>query len=74
MLCKSKRSLGAKTAKTAQQVKALAAVAEDLSEFPAPTWQFTSVCNANSRGSNGLFWPPWALHVHYAQTYMQANA
>lgn len=27
--------------------------------------QFTNTVNSRSKGSNGLFWPPWApLHIH----------
>ena len=37
-------------------------------QFPAPTWQCTTICNSSSRGSGALFWPPWALQAHGAHT------
>ena len=30
-------------------------------------------CNSHSKGSDALFWLPWALYTHGAQTYMQAK-
>ena len=43
-----------------QQLKALAALAEDLVQFPALTCQLTNICNSGSRVSNTLFLPLWA--------------
>ena len=34
----------------AQQLRALAALAEDLGSIPAPTWQLTTFCKSSSRG------------------------
>jgi hypothetical protein len=38
----------------AQQLGALAALREDLVQFPAPTWQLTTICHSSSRGSDTL--------------------
>ena len=27
-------------------------------QYPAPTWQLTTICNSRSRGSDAFFWPP----------------
>ena len=36
----------------AQPLRALTVLPEDLGSIPAPTWQFTIVCNSSSRGPN----------------------
>jgi hypothetical protein len=46
----------------AQQLRAMAALAED--QFPAPTWQLTTICNSSSRQSGIVFWPLWAPETH----------
>ena len=46
-----------------QQLKVLAAPAEDLVPFQAPTWYHTTFCTYSSKGSFALFWPPWVLHL-----------
>ena len=42
-----------------------------LAGFPPPPWQFITVCNSSSDGSDALFWPPRELHAHGAQACMQ---
>lgn len=46
----------------AEWFKALAALPEDWVQFPAHMWQFTTVCNSCSKGSDTLI-----------QTYMQTK-
>lgn len=29
-------------------------------QFPAPTWQLTTICYSSSKGSDNLFWSLWA--------------
>ena len=49
----------------AQQLGALAAVAEALGLFPAPAWYLTTVSNSSSRGSDILFYLSLSNpHVH----------
>ena len=57
----------------AQQLGALAALAEDLVWFPEPTWRLTTILNFSSRGSNTLFWLPWMFAYVDAVIYMQAK-
>lgn len=38
----------------AQQVRSLAALAEDRVCFPAPTWQYTTVCNSIATACNSI--------------------
>lgn len=54
------------------QQLALAALPEDIVEFPEPTQQLTTSCNLSLRGSNMLFWPPWSLNACSTWAYMQA--
>lgn len=56
--------------KMAKWLQALAAFPGSLSFVPTHTWLFKTICNFSSRGSNILFYPPWAP---YTQTYMQAR-
>ena len=51
----------------AQQLRALAALAEVLGIVPTPVWQFTIIYNFSSRGPNALFRPPWAPGIHVIQ-------
>ena len=48
-----------------QQLRTLAALAEDLGLIPgtSATWQLTTVYKSSSRESNTLFWPPLTLHT-----------
>ena len=41
-------------------------------QFPAHTWQLTSICESSSGESAALFWSPWELHAHGAHAYMQS--
>jgi len=46
----------------AQGLRALAVLPEHPSSVPSiHSGQLTTACNSSSRGSNALFWPPWAL-------------
>lgn len=56
--------------KMAKWLQTLAAFPGNLSFVPIHTWLFKTICNFSSRGSNILFYPPWAP---YTQTYMQAR-
>jgi hypothetical protein len=44
-------------------------------QFLAHTGQLTATCNSSSRGSDGLFWPVWALHSaeHHMRTRTQKH-
>jgi hypothetical protein len=55
-------------------LRASAAFPENPGRFPEPTWQLMTICNANSRGSNALFWSLWAPGMNVVQTDMQTNA
>ena len=57
----------------ARQLGALTVLLEDLGWIPGTSQKLTTVCNSSSRGSDALFWPPWALHTCGAQTYIQAG-
>jgi len=54
----------------AQQFRALQ---RTCVQFPASTWQLTTICNSNVRGSSALFWLPRALNASGAQTYTHAD-
>lgn len=56
--------------KMAKWLQTLAAFPGNLSFVPIHTWLFKTICNFSSRGSNILFYPPWAPYI---QTYMQAR-
>lgn len=58
------------TGKMAKWLQTLAAFPGNLSFVSIHTWLFKTICNFSSRGSNILFYPPWAP---YTQTYMQAR-
>ena len=47
---------------TAQQLRVLGTLREDMNQFSAPTCWLTTVCNSSSRGSNAPFKPPQALN------------
>lgn len=49
------------------QLKALAALADNLDSGSAPTRQFTVVCNSSSWGSGTFFQPP--SHTCYADIH-----
>lgn len=38
-------------------------------QFPAPTYQLTTVYNTNYRGSDTLFWPPEVPGMHMVQRH-----
>jgi hypothetical protein len=40
----------------AQHLRVLGALAEDCGLAPEPTWQFTTIHNSSSQGSNALLW------------------
>jgi hypothetical protein len=44
-------------------LRALGALAEELSSICRPTWQLTDICNSSFRGSNNHFLPPWVPGV-----------
>lgn len=64
----SKGSSG-RVEETAQQLRTLAALPEDL----APMEQLTTICDPSARVPITLLWTPRALHTCDAQAYMQAN-
>ena len=57
----------------AQWLRTLAAFPEDPGLILNTTWQFTTICNSNPKGSNTLFWPPQVPEKHMMQTYMQID-
>ena len=62
-----------KTGKMAQQLRVLAALAEDLGSISITSMEFTIFCMSCFKECNALFWPLWALRTHGAQICMQAN-
>jgi hypothetical protein len=53
----------------AQLLRALAALAEDLSSFSSTLFcRLRTTCNSSSKGSSTLFWPPWLSALMYAYT------
>jgi hypothetical protein len=54
-----------------QWIRTLAALAEDLVQFPAPTWWLINIYNSSSRKSNTLFLPlrAWGMHVVHTHTH-----
>jgi hypothetical protein len=59
----------------AQQLRTLAALAEDLGLVSSMqmAWWLTAAYNFSSRRSDTLFWLPWALHAHDAYTQRWAK-
>ena len=57
----------------AQQLRALAALAEYLGSIPGNTWRLRTVCKSSSRASGALLRPLWPLHTCGALTHMQAK-
>ena len=59
-------------ARETTQLQALDALPEDLGLVPSTQRASATACNSISRGSNALFWLPWALHAYGTHSYMQA--
>ena len=57
----------------AQQLRALAALPEMQTLFPAPMGLFTTIHSSSSRGSDALFWLQWSLHTRGPQTDIHRN-
>lgn len=57
----------------ARQLGALTVLREDQGWMPRTPQRLATVCNSSSGGSDALFWPPWALYICGAQTYIQAG-
>lgn len=63
------KKLQSEAGETAQQLQALAALTEDLSSIPVPTWRLTTV-HTPVPGFNFFFWPPQATGTHIAHIHM----
>lgn len=53
-----------RAAELAQQLTALAALAENIGLDPAPKWWLTTICDFSTRGSDTLFLPLMAPDKH----------
>ena len=42
-------------------------------QFPASTWQRTTVCDSISTGSVAFFWPLQISNMHMVQAYIQVK-
>lgn len=59
--------------RVSQQLRALAALAEDPDLVSSTHMTAQNQLQGISRGSDALFWPLMALHTCDAQTFMKAN-
>jgi|UPI0000F49D44 hypothetical protein len=57
----------------AHWLRKVTAPSEDQESIPDTLITAENHLEGQSRGSNALFWPPWALYTHGAQTYMQVK-
>lgn len=57
----------------AWQSEALTVLLKDLGWIPGTPQRPIAVCNSISRGSDALFWPPWALYIYGTQICVQAG-
>ena len=53
--------------KMGQQLRALAALAEDSVSISRLTRQLTNICKVITRVSDTGFWPSWILNIHLIQ-------
>ena len=57
--------------KRAQWLRGLAALLEDPVQFPALTWQLTTICVSSAKEQDAIFWPPW--YIHGEQAFIQTK-